>query len=77
MKELHRDAPAHGWQVPPQDPAPFEHQQAAEQHEQNEQQVKQHQTIGAQAVQHGNGFLEANIPCTHHDRGKPPRAVAA
>jgi hypothetical protein len=32
--------------------APFEYQQPAEQHEQNKQQVKQHQPIGGDSVKH-------------------------
>jgi hypothetical protein len=32
--------------------APFEGQQPAEQHEQNEQQMKQHQPIGSDSVKH-------------------------
>ena len=46
VEDFHRHAPHSRGQVPPGQGAPFEHQQPAEQHEQNEQQVEQDQPVG-------------------------------
>jgi len=52
--------------MPQHSAAPLERQQAAQQHEDNEQQVQQHQAIGAQAIQHVD--LAAVVA---HDRYSP------
>ncbi|MCY1463354.1 hypothetical protein D9M71_812350 [compost metagenome] len=54
VKKLHRHPPQRCRWMPPHQVAPFEHQQTAEQYEQNERQMKQHQPIGGDSVQHGD-----------------------
>ena len=52
VQYLYRNAPGHGGQVQPHHPGPFQGEQAAEQHEQDEGQVKQHEAVGGESVEH-------------------------
>ncbi|MNG22789.1 hypothetical protein D3C84_1073140 [compost metagenome] len=52
VEEFHRHPPQRSGRMPPDQVAPFEYQQPAEHDKHNERQVKQHQPVGGDSVQH-------------------------